>query len=147
MGTDVSSLHQHLLFFRSAFTADFLLSPRSYIIMGEVSASRVKEKTSLFASVISILTTFVTAFTMPYLLNAPYADLGGKIGFIYGSINVAMVIVAFFYIPELKGKTLEEVDQLFASNAPVRKLGSIKTTPAEALYIEEVAKDRLDRDI
>ncbi len=104
--------------------------------MGEVSAFRVKEKTSLFASIISILTTFVTSFTIPYLLNAPYANLGGKIGFIYGSINVVMVIVAFFYIPELKGRTLEEVDQLFASNASIFQFRDIKTTPVEELYVE-----------
>ena len=105
--------------------------------MGEVSATNVKEKTSLFASIISILTTFVTSFTIPYLLNAPYADLGGKIGFIYGSINVLMVVAAFFYIPELKGRTLEEVDQLFASNAPIPKFGSIKTSPVEEMYVEQ----------
>ncbi|KAH8901655.1 general substrate transporter [Thozetella sp. PMI_491] len=130
------------------FGAGYALSwaPISYIVMGEVSASRVKEKTSLFASVISIFTTFVTAFTIPYLLNAPYANLGGKIGFIYGSINVAMVVVAFFYIPELKGRTLEEVDQLFASGTPIRKMGKVQTVPVENLYVEEVGKVLQDPD-
>ncbi len=110
--------------------------------MGEVPASRVKEKTSLFASVISIFTTFLTSFTIPYLLNAPYANLGGQIGFIYGSLNVAMVVVAFFYIPELKGRTLEEVDQLFASNTPIWKFNNVKTTPVENIYISETGKDQ-----
>ncbi|KAI5464230.1 general substrate transporter [Mariannaea sp. PMI_226] len=131
------------------FGASFGLSwaPVSYIIMGEVSAFRVKEKTSLLASVISILTTFVTSFTIPYLLNAPYANLGGKIGFIYGSINVAMVVVAYFFIPELKGRTLEEVDQLFASDKKIHQFADVKTYPVEVMYVEhaKLAEDKIEQ--
>ena len=101
----------------------------------------MKEKTNLLACVISILTTFVTSFTVPYLLNPPYAALGGKIGFIYGSINWAMVAVAYLFIPELKGRTLEEVDQMFASGQPLRKLGNVKTFPVEETYVQETGKD------
>ncbi|KAH8652178.1 general substrate transporter [Xylariales sp. PMI_506] len=118
------------------FGGSYALSwaPLSYVVVSEAAASRVKEKTNLFASVISILTTFVTSFTIPYLLNAPYADLGGKVGFVYGSINMAMVVVAYFGIPELKGRSLEEVDQLFASGAPLRKFSEIATIPVEESY-------------
>lgn len=84
----------------------------------------------------------MTSFTIPYLLKAPYANLGGKIGYIYGSINMAMVVVAYFWIPELKGRTLEEVDQLFASGAPLRKFGKIKTTIEDVSEVEvKVDKD------
>lgn len=51
-----------------------------------------------------------------------------------------MIIVAFFMIPELKGRSLEEVDQLFASGAPLRKFGKIKTEPAEEIYVHEEGK-------
>lgn len=53
--------------------------------------------------------TFITFFTIPYLVNAPYAHSGGKIGFIY----IFMVVVVYFVIPELKGRSLE-VDEMFA---------------------------------
>jgi hypothetical protein len=86
------------------------------------------EKTNLPASVISALTTFVTSFTIPYLINEPYANLGAKVGSIHGAINFIMVILTFFFTPELKGRTLEEVDQLFASGAPQRKFGSLRPT-------------------
>lgn len=105
---------------------------RSYVVLSEASASRVKEKTSQLAIVISVLTTFVTSFTIPYLINAPYANLGGKVGFVYGSICWASVVVAYFCIPELKGRSLEEVDQLFASGASLRKFRKIETRPVEA---------------
>lgn len=97
---------------------------RSYVVVSEAASSRVKEKTNLLASVISIITTFVTSFTIPYLLNKPYAALGAKVGFIYGSINVLMVVVAFFCVPEMKGRSLEEIDLLFESGIPLRRFKS-----------------------
>lgn len=111
---------------------------RSYVVVSEAAALRVKEKTNLLACVISVLTTFVTSFTVPYLINEQSANLGGRVGFIYGSLNVTMVVLTFFFIPELKGRTLEEVDQLFESGAPLRKFDSVKTKTAEELYRDEV---------
>ncbi|KAF4336084.1 hexose transporter 2 [Fusarium beomiforme] len=115
------------------FSCSYALSwaPVSYVILSEVASSHIKEKTNLLASVISVLTTFATSFTLPYLLSKPYAALGAKVGFIYGSFCIAMVVLAYFFIPELKGRSLEEVDQLFAGGQPLRKLGSLKTQTAE----------------
>ena len=103
----------------------------SYIILGEVSTVRLKEKTNDLAVSISVLTTFVVSFTVPYLLNAPYANLGAKVGFIYGSLTAVSVIVSYFMIPEMKGRSLEEVDQLFASGVSLRRFGSFETTRVE----------------
>lgn len=48
-----------------------------------------------------------------------------------------MAILAFLFIPELKGRSLEEIDQLFESNAPLRKFGMIKTTSVEEAEVYE----------
>lgn len=116
-----------------------LILHSSYIIVSETAALRVKEKTNLLACVISVLTTFVTSFTLPYLINAQYANLGGKVGYIYGAINIIMVVLVLLFIPELKGRTLEEVDQLFASDVPLRKFKDCRTRDAQEIYQDEVA--------
>ncbi|KAH8884099.1 general substrate transporter [Thozetella sp. PMI_491] len=96
-------------------------APLSYLTIGEVSNSRVREKTAMLAVSVSIVTAFIVSFTLPYLMNAPYANLGPKVGFIYGSCALIMAVVAFFLVPELKGRTLEEVDELFASGISMRQ--------------------------
>ncbi|KAF9767006.1 hypothetical protein IL306_000482 [Fusarium sp. DS 682] len=130
------------------FSCAYALSwaPVSYVVLSEVASSHIKEKTNLLASVISVLTTFATSFTLPYLLSKPYAALGAKVGFIYGSFCVAMAVLAYFFIPELKGRSLEEVDQLFASGQPLRKLGSLRTRTAEEAF-ERDAKDQPTADL
>lgn len=64
--------------------------------------------------------------------------MGGKLGYIYGVINVLAVFSAYFLIPELKGRSLEEVDQLFASNKPLRNFSSVQTHSATEIYGEAV---------
>ncbi|KAK5163455.1 uncharacterized protein LTR77_010637 [Saxophila tyrrhenica] len=140
LGTNPNTLSQSgkdtmvasLMLFQFFFNISW--APVAYVVVSEAAASRVKEKTNLLAIVVSVLTTFVTSFTVPYLINEEYANLGGKLGYIYGGINVLMVIGVFFIIPELKNRSLEEVDQLFASGAPLRTFSKITTQNAEQLY-------------
>lgn len=105
------------------FGASYAMSwaPTSYTILSEAASSKVKEKTNDLAVSVSVLTTFVVSFTLPYLLNAPYAALGARVGYIYGSLCVVAVVVTWFCIPEMKGRTLEEVDELFESGIPMWK--------------------------
>ncbi|KIW52225.1 hypothetical protein PV05_07884 [Exophiala xenobiotica] len=119
------------------FTCAYNVSwaPCSYVVVSEAASSRVKEKTNLIACVISISTTFLTSFTLPYLLKAPYAALGAKVGFLYGSICCAMVVLAYLFVPELKGRSLEEVDQLFASGVSLRKFGKVETFTVEQIQV------------
>jgi MFS transporter, SP family, sugar:H+ symporter len=80
-----------------------------------------------------VITTFVVSFTVPYLLNAPYADLGPKVGFIHDSLTVLSVFVTFFMIPEMKVRSLEEVDELFASGVSLRAFYRVERTNVAAI--------------
>ncbi|KAF4452185.1 Hexose transporter 2 [Fusarium austroafricanum] len=127
--TQKNTLVAAFMLYASSYSLSW--APISYVVLSEAASSHIKEKTNLIASAISVLTTFVTSFTLPYLLHKGYAGRGAKVGFIYGSICVAMVVLAYFFIPELKGRSLEEFGQLFASGQPFRKLGKLKTQTAE----------------
>lgn len=101
-------------------------APLSYLTVSEISNSRVREKTAMLAISVSIITAFVVSFTLPYLMNRDYANLGPKVGFIYGGCATIMATVAYFVVPELKGRTLEEVDELFNSGISMRKFKHAK---------------------
>lgn len=92
--------------------------------------------------VVSVLTTFVTSFTVPYLINPEHANLGGKLGYIYGGINIIMVVGVWFIVPELKNRSLEEVDQLFASGAKLRHFSRIDTRDAVQMYEEKTLYEK-----
>ncbi|GJN74737.1 hypothetical protein PLICBS_008830 [Purpureocillium lilacinum] len=100
----------------------YLLSWASvpYIVLGEASTRRVVEKTSNLAVSLSVLSAFLVSFTAPYLIGADYANLGGKVGFIYGGLSVVFTALTWFYVPEMKGRSLEDIDSLFEKKVPTR---------------------------
>ena len=76
----------------------------------------------------------MSSFTVPYLLNAPYANLGSKVGFIYGCFSALAALYVFFFIPELKNRSFEEVDILF--HEKVKAIGSKKWKPSASIMQE-----------
>lgn len=122
-------------------------APLSYVVMAEVPSGRLREKTVNLATSTSVILTFLVSFTLPYLLNAPYANLQAKVGYIYGSFSVATFFFAYYFVPELKNRSLEEVDEIFENKVSAPKSGSYisngvgrQITEAEAASIMSVEK-------
>lgn len=67
--------------------------------------------------------SFGVNFMIPYLIYDDYAGLGSKVGFIFGSLMIVAIGFIYFCVPECKGKTLEEVNALFANDVPLRHFG------------------------
>lgn len=43
-----------------------------------------------------------------------HVDIGGKLGFIYGSLSAVAFVFGWFFIPETKQLEIEEIDQVYA---------------------------------
>ena len=57
---------------------------------------------------------------MPYAINPDQGNLGGKIAFIFGAVLVVAFVFVWFFIPETKGRTYAEIDELWERNVPAR---------------------------
>jgi hypothetical protein len=109
-------------------------APISHIVAAEIPSARLRDATYSFGSAFNILVQFVISFCIPYLLYAPYANLGSKVGFIFGSFAVLAILFSYFCVPECKGKSLEEIDELFARGVSLRKFNE---TTMRRVEIEE----------
>lgn len=65
---------------------------------------------------VDVIAAFVVTFVTPYLIKPEYANLSSKVGFIFGGFTTFYLIWAIFFLPELKNRSLEEVDELFNAN-------------------------------
>jgi MFS transporter, SP family, sugar:H+ symporter len=108
----------------------------------------MRDMTYTVASVVNVITQFVVAFTVPYLLYAPYANLGPKIGFIFGSFGICTMIFAYLCIPECRRLSLEEIDHLFVvQKTPLRKFKTMKRGEILPEEVLEVGRDNGKGDV
>ena len=106
-------------------------APTSHTLSAEIPSMHLRDITYRSASIVNILTQFTVAFTMPYLLNEPYAALGSKVGLIFGSIATISMVFVLLCVPDCKGRTLEQIDLLFASKVPMRRFHKINLDEME----------------
>jgi len=121
------------------FSAGFSIgwAPLSHVVAAEIPSSRLRDQTYALGSFFNIVVQFAISFSIPYLLYEPYAALGSKVGFIFGSTAVCALIFTVFCVPECKGKSLDEIDQLFIQGTPMRKF---RTAKVDILALEVGAK-------
>ncbi|UQC85499.1 sugar transporter [Colletotrichum lupini] len=133
-----------LLLFGAGFGLGW--GPLTYVVVTEVPALRLRDRSQRVSSLVNIFMNFLVNFTLPYLLNARYAALQSKVGFIFGSIAVCSALFVFFCVPECKGRSLEEIDRMFHDGVPVRHFGDYPRSEvqinAAKVVDEEDAGDR-----
>ena len=63
------------------FGAGFSLgwAPLSHVVAAEIPTNRLRDPTYAFGAVFNIIIQFAISFSIPYLLYAPYANLGSKV--------------------------------------------------------------------
>ncbi|KXL47531.1 hypothetical protein M433DRAFT_57808 [Acidomyces richmondensis BFW] len=103
------------------FCYDFSVGPVCFVILCEVSATKVRSKTVAIATAVQALLGIVMTVAIPYMINPDQANLRGKIGFFYGGLSALGLLWAYFRIPETKGKTYEELDIMFSRGVKTRQ--------------------------
>lgn len=90
----------------------FTLGPVTWVLLSEIYPNFIREKALSVASGALWLATFIVVLVSPYLLK-----LGPIINFvIFGAINVLGFIFVWVFIPETKGKSLEEIEKIFLND-------------------------------
>lgn len=103
-------------------------APASWVIIGETSAIRLRPLTTGVGRASYYLINIPCIQLSSWMLNEKAANLGGKCGFVWGATGLVCWIVAYFYLPEMKGRSYREIDILFRRKVPARQW---KKTPIE----------------
>ena len=84
------------------FIYDLTVGPLAYAIVGEVSATRLRNKTvGLSRASYNVFSVAFGVF-MPYCLNPTELNWQGKTGFFWGGMCFLCFVWAFFRLPEMK---------------------------------------------
>ncbi|KAH7075032.1 general substrate transporter [Paraphoma chrysanthemicola] len=96
-----------IMLFAFWFGATYLCTPWTYAT--EVLPTRIRAPGAMFASFLGTCVTIIFSQTSPLAVEA----LTWKYAFIFIGCNIACFPVVYFYFPETKNLTLEEVNVLF----------------------------------
>ncbi|PYH92304.1 aldehyde dehydrogenase [Aspergillus ellipticus CBS 707.79] len=112
------------------------------ITIAETAHLRLRDQTSVVAWIFCIICDFATTYTLPYLLDAPYANLQSKVGFIYGAFAALLVILGYFFLPELTGRSLEELEETWQKRIPARKFSATAYESVQAAFASGRTKSK-----
>ncbi|KAK8129412.1 hypothetical protein PG999_001792 [Apiospora kogelbergensis] len=102
------------------FTYYLTVGPICYAIIGETSATRLRTKSVCLSRIVYYAAQIVCNVVNPYMLNPTAGDWKGKTGFFWGGMAFLFFVWTYFRLPEMRGKTFEELDILFARGVRTR---------------------------
>ncbi|KAI1846170.1 hypothetical protein JX266_007695 [Neoarthrinium moseri] len=113
-----------------------------WTVTTEVATTQLRERTIALATVIGFVASLLITYINPFIQNEP-GNLGTRVGMIYGSISLLSMAFVFLFVPEMKYKSLEELDQLFHANIPAWRSHHFVIT-ASTTKISDIEAPELD---
>ncbi|RYO88575.1 hypothetical protein DL766_001244 [Monosporascus sp. MC13-8B] len=106
------------------------IAPYAWVSGGELPSQRLRSHTFGLAAVIG----FVGA-----ALN-----WGPKYGYIWAPSCVIAALWIYFFLPEVKGRTLEEIDEMLEARVPARKFATYRCTGQHAV-VEKIETEHCEK--
>lgn len=105
----------------------------AWVVIGELYPLPIRAKGVALSTASNWLWNCVIAVITPYMVDTDMGNLGVKVFFVWGSALFLCYLFAFFFIPETKGLTLEQVDKMLEETTP---MNSAKWVPQDTFAHE-----------
>lgn len=89
------------------------VASQCWTIGSEIGGTQMRNKLMGWGVVVDVVAAFLVTFFTPYLQDGPQLQLGASVGYIFMGLAAVSFFFFVFFTPELKGRSLEEVDELF----------------------------------
>lgn len=100
------------------------VGPVCYAIISETGAAKLRAKTVCLSRISYYVAQIIGYTAQPYMVNPTEGNLKGKAAFVWAATGFTCFVWAFWRLPEMKGRTYEELDLLFAQGVPARRFAS-----------------------
>ena len=145
-----------------------MIAAYAWLSGGEIPSQRLRSYTFGIASAVAFAGAWLTTFTAPYFINPDSLNWGpeyGKtsiftslysnpiltsyVGWIWGPSCFITAAWVYFYLPEIKNRTLEEIDEMFEARLPARKFrkyvctGRVAAGPDDKIESRDSDKDEV----
>jgi MFS family permease len=113
------------------------IGPLAFAILGETPTTSLRAKTIGLATAMQAVFGTLMNVVVPYLVNPDKANLRGKVGFIFGGLCAFGSVWSYLFVPELKGRTFQEIDHLFQNHVSPRKMAEYNIPSFASSYHQQ----------
>jgi SP family sugar:H+ symporter-like MFS transporter len=143
-------------FYIAAFATTW--GPAAWVVVGEIYPLPIRAKGVALATASNWFWNCVIAVITPYMVDDNEGNLKVKVFFVWGSSLFLCLLFAYFFIPETKGLTLEQVDKMLEESTPAtsakwkphdtfaHEMGMVEKTEASVSMEEHHDKAMNDTD-
>jgi MFS transporter, SP family, xylose:H+ symportor len=109
-----------VLTFMLTYIASFAIAigPVTWVLLSEIFPTKVRGRAMAIATLLLWLANFIVSQTFPMLNESTFLVATFHHGFafwLYGTMCVVLIFVVWRWVPETKGKSLEEIEQYWLS--------------------------------
>jgi len=107
-----------------AFIAIFIFffastwGPGAWVVIGEIFPLPIRSRGVALSTASNWLWNTIIAVITPYMVGEDRGNLRSSVFFVWGGLCTGAFIYAYFFIPETKGLTLEQVDRMMEETTP-----------------------------
>ncbi|KAJ4297351.1 hypothetical protein N0V88_004269 [Collariella sp. IMI 366227] len=96
-------------------------APVLWALQTELASQRLRSQTVGFAQGCTFAASWVSSYCSPYFINPEALNWGPKYFYVWAGSNFILAIFVFFWMPETRGRSLEQIDELFDKKVPARR--------------------------
>ena len=101
--------------------------PVLWAVQTEVPSQRLRSQTIGLAQGTNFIFAWLCSYCTPYFINSAALNWGPKYCFIWGGSNIILALWVFLFVPETRGRSLEQLDELFTKKVPTLKFARYVT--------------------
>lgn len=102
------------------FAFNFGLEPYTFLTAGELPAQNLRGYTMGLSVGVSFIAAWLCTFTAPYFINPAEMNWGPKYSYIWFASGLISLVFVYFFLPDVNGRSLEEIDEMFRNKIPAR---------------------------
>ncbi|QDS73405.1 hypothetical protein FKW77_008119 [Venturia effusa] len=120
VGSDNKSATSAMIAFICLAISCFAITwgPVAWVVIGEIFPLQIRSRGVGLSTASNWAWNCILAVISPYFVGEQYGNLGAKVFFIWGGLCTCATVYAYFLVPETKGLTLEQVDQMMEETTP-----------------------------
>ncbi|KAI1432888.1 MFS monosaccharide transporter-like protein [Xylaria sp. CBS 124048] len=124
-----------------------LVNTYAWLCGGELASQRLRSHTFGLATAVGFLGAWLIAFTAPYFINPAALGWGPKYCFVWTGSCAVTAGWIWGFLPEVQGRTLEEIDEMFEAGVDARKFRKYQCRRPREVKFESMDEESRAKDL